>query len=41
MTQNNLESPWTFSGLPLELPVLRMTQTVDLIKPLRISQLTS
>ena len=34
LTQSNLESPWTVSGLPLELPVLCITQTVDLIKPL-------
>ena len=41
VTQINLESPWTFSSLPLELPVLPITQVVDLIKPLTRSQLTS
>ena len=29
-----LPSPWTLSSLPLELPVLCITRTVDLIKPL-------
>ena len=38
MTQSNLESPWTFSSLPLELPVLRITETVDFIKPLTKSK---
>ena len=41
VTQSDLESPLTFSSLPLELPVLRITQAVDLIKPLAISQLAS
>ena len=41
VTQSNLESPWTLSSLLLELPVLYITQTVDLIKPLTISQVTT
>ena len=38
---NNLERPCTLSSLPLEFPVLHITQTVDLIKLLITSWLTT
>ena len=39
--ESNLESPWTLSSLPLELPVLHITQVADLIKLLITSRLTT
>ena len=39
--QSNLDSPWTLSSLPLEIPVLHISQTVDLIKLLIASRLTT
>ena len=38
VTQGNLESPWALCIMDY---LLRITQTVDLIKPLAISQLTT